>query len=204
MTWETALGLGLALFVFCAIPGPGVLAVTARALSSGMKPAVGLAVGMTAGDLFYATAAMVGLTAIGRVMGEFFMIVRVAGAAYLIWTGCRLWRQSVGSIEPAVFQQGRGLGRDLASGFAISLGNPKVILFYLGFLPAFMDLGKLGLADVAVVAGLIMLVICGTLMLYAFAADRMRVFFRSPVIMKRVNRTAGAVLIGTGAYLAVE
>ena len=204
MTVETALGLSLALFLFCFMPGPGVLAVTARSMSSGFRPAMGLAVGMTVGDLFYAVIAMVGLAAIGRLLGEFFIFVKMAGAGYLIWMGLQLWIKKPAPLAEAGTPRNTKFSRDFLVGFAVSLGNPKVVLFYLGFLPAFIDLAHLKAWDIVVVTSLVAVVICGTLALWAYAARFLVRFFTSLKAVRRLNRSAGTVLIGAGVFIASE
>jgi threonine/homoserine/homoserine lactone efflux protein len=193
MTLETALGLSFALFIFCLLPGPGVLAVTARSLASGFRPAMGLALGMTAGDLFYAAVAMLGLAAIGRILGEFFLLVKMAGVGYLIWMGCKLILKPAESLQEVKTGNAVSLGRNFLVGFAICLGNPKVVLFYLGFLPVFLDLDRLTLTEGFLVMTMVTFVISGTLFVYALAAARLRQFFRSRKAMRRLNRVAGVI-----------
>ncbi len=204
MTIEAAIGLIFALFVFCALPGPGVFAITARSLASGFQPALSLAVGMAFGDLFYVVVAMFGLAAIGQILGEFFIIVKMIGAAYLIWIGIRMWIKQPISFGEVNVRPASNFRKNFLIGFAISIGNPKVILFYLGFLPAFMDLTRLNAMDVLVVTTLVAVVITGTLAMYAYTASHIGRLFKSRRAVSRLNKGAGAVLIGTGLVIASE
>ena len=204
MTIESAAGLVLALFVLCCVPGPGLLAITARSLTSGFKPAWGLAIGMTLGDLCYASAAMLGLAAMGRVMGEFFILVKLAGAGYLLWLGVQLLIRKPTDAQQTASKADKGFLRNLLAGYSICLGNPKVILFYLGFLPAFIDLQRLTMADGIIVGTLVAVVIGGTLTAYAYLATQVRRFFTSGRITRRLNQGAGMVMIGAGLAIASE
>jgi len=86
-------------------------------------------------------------------------------------------------------------------GLSITLGNPKVILFYLGFLPTFVDLNMLSSIDVAVVAFVVSLVLGSVMLFYAFTASRARQLFKSESAQNKMNKTAGSVMIGTGVIL---
>ena len=86
----------------------------------------------------------------------------------------------------------------------LTLGNPKVILFYLGLLPTFVDLSELGIADIGLLAVMFISILGGTLSAYAYAAARARLLFRSKRAMKRVNRGAGIVLAGTGGAVVAS
>jgi threonine/homoserine/homoserine lactone efflux protein len=93
---------------------------------------------------------------------------------------------------------------DLTSGLLITLGNPKVILFYLGFLPAFVDLAMLNAGDVVIIAGVVSLVLGATMLGYAYAASRARRLFQRRATKRILNRTSGSVMIATGAVLATR
>jgi threonine/homoserine/homoserine lactone efflux protein len=86
-------------------------------------------------------------------------------------------------------------------GLSITLGNPKVILFYLGFLPTFLDLPALSNFDILVVAAVVALVLGSVMLVYAFMASRARQVLKSEHARTRMNKTAGSVMIGTGAVL---
>ena len=91
MSLLSVLLLAGAMFVLAATPGPGVFATVARALASGFVPAAELVVGIVIGDLVYLLLAIFGLGALAAVLGELFVVVKYAGAAYLLWLGWRLW-----------------------------------------------------------------------------------------------------------------
>jgi threonine/homoserine/homoserine lactone efflux protein len=86
-------------------------------------------------------------------------------------------------------------------GLFITLGNPKVILFYLGFLPTFLDLKILSTLDVAIIILVVSLVLGSVLLFYAFTASRARLLFKSKSTQYKRNKTAGSVMISTGLVL---
>jgi threonine/homoserine/homoserine lactone efflux protein len=158
---------------------------------------------MTISDVIYLVLACYGLAAIAQHWGEVFTVIRVLGAAYLIYLGLQLWRAPV---HPR-FDDSPARARHSASflqGFLISASNPKVILFYLAFLPTFMDLTTLTGLDIALAATLTLTALMLGLMLIALTAARARRYFRSPQAMRGLNRTSGSIMIGAGVYLAMR
>ncbi len=201
MTAYSAAALAGALFLLAVSPGPGVFATTARALASGFRRAALLAAGMVLGDLIFLLLAIYGLAAVAEVLGDFFAVVRFAGAGYLLWLGYRLW-----TVRPSGTPAGRPpwIRTDFLSGLVITLGNPKVILFYLGFLPTFLDLGHLSGAEVLLAVTIVVAVLGSVLLGYALAASRVSRHLRSPRSMRNLNRASGTAMIGVGLALMVK
>ena len=196
-----------AMFILAITPGPGVFATVARALASGFAHAAVVVLGIVLGDLLFLLLAIYGLAAVAQLLGGFFSLVKLGGAAYLVWLGMKLWRsKSVATTATATATaiEETSWSANLISGLLITLGNPKVILFYLGFLPAFVDLTNLNTADVLIIAGVVSLVLGTTMLGYAYAAARARALFRSPEAKSLLNRTSGGVMIATGAVLATR
>jgi threonine/homoserine/homoserine lactone efflux protein len=90
----------------------------------------------------------------------------------------------------------------LLQGILISASNPKVILFYIAFLPTFIDLDALQAGDIAIAAVLILLALMSGLMLIAYSAARAKQTLRSRRAMTRLKRVAGSIMAGAGVYLA--
>lgn len=206
MTLETTLALAGALFVFSVAPGPCVMALTARSLSSTrIGASAAMAAGMVLGDLLYVSAALLGVAAVIQAFGEFFFVVRMAGAAYLIWLGVRTWRTHPEPLQADLPSSPLpGASRDFATGLMLCLGNPKVILFYVGFLPAFMDLTRMTLADGLCVVSIVAVVVGSVLLGNVFLAFRARQWFLNRSAMRFLHRGSGAVLVGAGLVVASE
>lgn len=215
MTITSTLALALAVAIFALTPGPAVIAGMARAITSGFRSAVAMHAGVVLGDVLFLLLAIYGLSAISVALGKFFYLVKLAGGAYLIWLGWRLWTAEPVSLDAASGSASvngpptgpsarRRYGRDFSAGLLITLGNPKVILFYAGFLPAFMDLGSLGAADVGVVTAVVVLVLTVVNCSYAWWAARARALFRSRRAARNLNRGAGTVMAGAGVLVATR
>lgn len=200
MTLWSSLLLAGAMFVLAVTPGPGVLATVARALGAGFRPAAVLVIGVVLGDLVFLLLAVFGLGALAAILGDLFVFVKYLGAGYLLWLGWRLWQTQPDNASLA--RTGASHTGNLLAGLLITLANPKVILFYLGLLPTFLDLESLTLTDLVLVIVIVSGVLGATLLGYALAAARAREFVRHPRLAQALNRTAGGAMILAGVTLA--
>jgi threonine/homoserine/homoserine lactone efflux protein len=200
MTIFSIMGLATAMFLLAITPGPGVFATVSKALSSGFKNVIPVIIGIVVGDLVFLLFAIYGLSLIAETFSWLFRLVKYIGGGYLIWLGINLWRSDSSKIDVvgAQIQSGR---HGFLAGLSITLGNPKVILFYLGFLPTFLNLKTLSNIDVAIVAFVVSIVLGSVMMFYAFTASQARLLFKSESSINKMNITAGSVMIGTGAVL---
>ncbi len=204
MSVASYLALALAVFILALTPGPVVVATVARSLSSGLGPALGFVAGVAAVDLGYLLLAIFGLSAISTALGELFIAIKIAGTAYLVYLGIRLWTTRVDLAPIAGASVPRRFWKSFGEGALVDLGNPKIILFYAAFLPTFADLDKLGASDVAIMATVVVGILIVTNLGFAWLASRARVFIRSRRAVKAVNRTSGALMIGAGAWVATR
>jgi threonine/homoserine/homoserine lactone efflux protein len=212
MDLRSLLVFGIALAIAAGIPGPGVLAVVSCAIGRGLKAALVMTCGLVIGDLVYFTAAILGMAALAHSMGELFFIVKLLGAAYLIWLGVKLWRARSEPQEVAPSPaDGASNGKPrrssfgtLLGGLGVTLGNPKTIAFYAGLLPTFIDLRQLTLPSALAMAGIVILLVGGIIGTYAVAAARARGFLGNRRYLKLVNRTAGTMMIGAGVTVATQ
>lgn len=196
----------VALAIAVALPGPGIFAVVSCALGRGLRAALAMIGGVIIGDLIYFYLAVLGMAALARSMGEFFIVVKFAGALYLVWLGVKLWREKPAGLDAVDEPSPSAAGdrRNLLAGFLVTIGNPKSIAFYAGLLPTFIDLEKLSAGD-ALAMGVIVILVVGLIpAAYAFAAAASRRFFRSPARLRVLNRTAGTMLIGSGVTVAMR
>ncbi len=203
MSLLSIFSLSIALFILAATPGPGVFATISRSLASGFIPSLAVIAGIVTGDIIFLLFAVMGMSVIAQAMGNFFVVIKIIGAVYLIFLGIKIWRSKPVPVQKIKVKNNNKYGNFL-SGLFITLSNPKVILFYCGFLPTFMDLSSLGRLDICIVAITISIVLSSVLIFYAFLANQARVFFSSPHSVKRLNRIAGGVMITAGVAIAAK
>ncbi len=184
------------------VPSVSVLAVTARAATSGFRHGVYVTLGIIAGDTVFIVLAIFGLQLLAAALGDAFQFIQYLGGAYLVWLGIRLWRSGA---TAAAEQNTAGVsaGSSFMTGLLITLGDQKAILFYLGFFPAFMDLKTLTLLDALIVIGIAAVAVGGVKLAYAYAASR-----AGALVGGRVGRTlnivAACVMIVVGVAVMVR
>ncbi len=182
-----------------ASPGPGTVSVVARVLAQGTGGLAAYIAGFVLGDLIWFTVAATGLAVVAQAFAGVIIALRLAGAAYLLWVATQLWNAPV-TGGSATAPRGGGLPATLA-GLSLTLGNPKVIVFFLALLPSVVDLSALTFAGAAELAALIAVILSCVLAGYGAAAARARQLFTTPRAMRRLNR--GSSLVMAGAAVAV-
>jgi threonine/homoserine/homoserine lactone efflux protein len=185
------------------VPGPGVAAVVARALGGGFMSAVPMVLGILVGDLIYLVFALFGLAAIATWFGPVFVVVRWAGAAYLLFIAWQFWTAKPGSEQIRAKQESGW--KTFLSGFALTMGNPKTIVFYLALLPTVIPLDQpitiLGFTELTAIVVVVLLIIG---LAYAGLAAAARDFFKSSKAIQRLNRTAAAMMASAAALVVVR
>ncbi|MBY5971553.1 LysE family translocator [Ferrimonas balearica] len=190
-----------ALFVLFMTPGPVWLAIVARTLSGGAASVWPLAVGVALGDMIWPLVAILGLGWIEGQAGNLLWIVRLLGAAMFVWIGIGILRRADARItaDSRLTRPGRLAG--FLAGLAAIAGNPKAILFYLGILPSFVDIGTVTVPDIAAILLVSMAVPFTGNLIFAGFVDRVRRLIASDRGMKRTNIVAGCLMICVGLIL---
>ena len=183
------------------VPGPVWVALTARALSGGMAAAWPLAVGVAIGDLVWPLTAILGLSWITSVYGDILSVLRWVAAAVFVGMGWLLIRKPVTDLSADSRLTRPGIWAGFTVGVAAVIGNPKAILFYMGALPGFFDLGSLQPVDIAAIIAVSAFVpMAGNLGLALFL-DRARRLLASPAALRRLNVGSGLLLIAVGLVI---
>ncbi|MET0278783.1 MAG: LysE family translocator [Pseudorhodoplanes sp.] len=196
------LSFAMVLLVAVISPGPAIAALVARIMARGTDGIVAFCAGLVLGDLIWLSCAMFGLAALAALFQPVFLIVKYVGAAYLLFLAWKLWRDSGAPVkaEPV-----RGHGFQLfGAALLLSLGNPKIMLFYLALMPTLIDLTRLSVADMAELAGIVALVVSVVLAGYVMLAAHARRMFTSPRALRTVNRTAGVAMAGAAVAIVAR
>lgn len=183
------------------VPGPGVSAVVARALGSGFAGAVPMVLGILVGDIIYLIAALLGLAALIQLYAPILIVIRWAGALYLLYIAWQFWTAKPGS-EQIGAQRSDSWWRTFLAGLTLTFGNPKTIVFYGSLLPTVIPLDKpitlLAMAQMVVIVAVVLLVIGFG---YALLAARARDFFQSPRALRNLNRTAAVIMAAAAVFI---
>ncbi|MEH6545073.1 MAG: LysE family translocator [Sneathiella sp.] len=199
----------LVLFVLSAIalnltPGPDMLFVTACGLRQGPKAGMVAALGITGGSLIHVVFAVIGVTAIFSSSELAFDILRYAGAAYLLWIGFRSFSQQTLNLSQPQSSVS-SLLIVFRRGVLTNVLNPKVALFFVAFLPQFLDpsAGSVGaqILLLGCIFNLIGLIVIGGFGLFAGGAGR--ILLQYPAAGKWISRVSGSIFIGLAAHLVL-
>ena len=191
----------LALLILFLSPGPVWVAVLARALSGGFRSAWPLALGVAVGDIFWPLLAILGLNWIVSEYAWALSVLRWTACVFFIWLGWNIIRHADKPVSADSRLTRPGVVAGFAAGLAVIMSNPKAILFYLGLLPGFFDLGTLNSIDIALIATLSFIVpLAGNLAL-AWIVGFARDLLTKPETLKRLNIGAGGLLICVGLVL---
>jgi threonine/homoserine/homoserine lactone efflux protein len=191
----------LAVFVLFLTPGPVWVALIARALSGGFQAAWPLAAGVIVGDAIWPVVAVLGVSWVVQAFSGFMTVLRLVAVVFFIALGLKIIRHADHTIARDRRLTRPGIWAGFAAGVAVIMSNPKAVLFYMGVLPGFFDLTTLTVADVAAIALVSMLVpFVGNAGLALFV-DRARRMLASPLAVRRVNLTAGCLLICVGLII---
>ena len=192
------------LLVAAASPGPGIAALVAQVIGKGAHSAPAFAAGLILGDLVWLAVAILGLAVVAQTFHAIFLVIKYAGAAYLVYLAYRMWTAPVEARNVAATVRRDGRLRLFCAGLALTLGNPKVVAFYLALLPSLIDLPRVGLLGYVELASISVVVLTVVFGAYALAAARARAMFRSPRAMRLLNRTGGTMMAGAAVAVATK
>tara|TARA_R110002072_G_scaffold33414_1_gene101093 strand:+ start:1320 stop:1835 length:516 start_codon:yes stop_codon:yes gene_type:complete len=165
-------------------------------LSQGIGPTYFFIAGVLVGDIIFALLAMLGLATIAAQYSPLFLSIKFIGGGYLVYLGILNFKNAKHKKIRAEFSE-KGW-QVFTSGFLLTSSNPKDLLFFIGFLPAFMDLENTSYNDMIIAALIISTTLFFTLSFYAFLADRMRKLFKQESNLTLLNRIAGGLLLLVG------
>ncbi|MBW6420135.1 LysE family translocator [Rhizobium sp. XQZ8] len=201
MSLEHWLAFVAASSVLLAIPGPTILLVISYALSHGRKVASATVAGVALGDFTAMTASMLGLGALLATSAALFTVLKWVGAAYLIYLGIKLWRAPVSERAADVDEAETVVikpFRVFLHTYAVTALNPKSIVFFVAFLPQFLDLSQPLFFQMMVFEVTFLVLATLNASLYGLLASMARNTIRKPKVQRIVNRTGGSLMIGAG------
>jgi threonine/homoserine/homoserine lactone efflux protein len=201
MAFEIWLAFAAASAVLLAIPGPTVLLVVAYSLGQGRRAAVATTAGVALGDFTAMTASMLGLGLLLATSATLFTALKWLGAAYLVYLGIRLWRAPVAATAtaPPPVVSGR---RMFAHTWLVTALNPKSLVFFVAFLPQFIDPARPLLGQLVVMEATFLVLATLNATVYALLAAAARRGIHRPAVQRAVNRVGGSLLVGAGLLTA--
>jgi len=203
MDFTTLISLSIAAFIFGISPGPGTLAALSISTTRGLRSGLILSAGEAVGDVTYLTLAILSLGYLAQILDPAMIVVRWIGAGYLIYLGIsqfRLASLNINSNTPS----SKNLIRLFFMGFLIGGTNPKVILFYLSFIPLFINLSNIDLTTGLQIASTVYVSVFASLVVVCIAGNQIKSWINKPRSIKILNRITGTMMIFVGLLLVVS
>ena len=204
MQISSAISLFTVMFVLAALPSSSVLIVITRSATFGLAHGVMAALGIVTGDILFILIAVLGLTFLTDSLGEFFILVKYIGGAYLFWLAITMWRSApadkyLAAVQPAAAEASSLLSSYL-SGLLFTLADQKAVLFYLGLFPAFVNLSIITAFDIAIIILITIMAVGGVKVAYAIIADRAVVLLGAR-LQRTMKKVAAAMVMTIAAYI---
>jgi RhtB (resistance to homoserine/threonine) family protein len=197
---------GVAALVILA-PGPDTALVTKNALRHGRRAALATSFGVVSGLVAWTLAAALGIAAIVRASETAFTVLKLVGAAYLIYLGVqalRAARRGHGADTPVGDAPTQQTSRAYRQGLLSNLANPKIAAFFTGFLPQFIAPGVSVTVPFLLLGAIFVAMTLGWLCIYALVASKAGGLLTRPRVRTALDRVTGVVLIGLGLRLVTE
>ena len=205
LTLETLITYLAVLLGFVFLPGPATLLTLARSSQSGVSVGIATGVGIAVGDVIHTVLAVLGISAIILASALMFSIVKYLGAAYLIYLGIKaLFEKS--ELTVPISSETMTASAAFRQGVLLEVLNPKSAMFFLAFLPQFLE-PEQGLVALQLMSLGLLFVLMGLLSTLAVAlgAGRIGAFLRrNPILMRRQNKAVGSLYCGLGVKLAFQ
>ncbi|WP_088343082.1 MULTISPECIES: LysE family translocator [Rhodomicrobium] len=192
-----------ALFVSAGSPGPSVAALVARVLARGHRDVLPFLAAMWIGEAIWLSLAVWGMSTVAQSFHLIFLAIKWLGVAYLAYLAWRMWNAPSHLDEGSVPER-RSAAKMFAAGLAITLGNPKVMLFYMALVPSIIDLTRLTMLGWAELTATLILVLMAVDIIWVAMAARARRYLRSPSAIRLANRCGAGMMAGAAAAIAAR
>ena len=188
-------------FILFITPGPVWVAIAARALSGGFNAALPLALGVVVGDIIWPFLAILGITWVVGAFSDFMIILRWVACLIFLVMGVSLIRNADREIHHNSHLTKPRVSAGFFAGLAVILSNPKAILFYIGILPGFFDLGQVSTLDIfAIIAISALIPFLGNCILSLMVTQTQHLL-KSPQGLRRTQILSGFLLIIVGIVI---
>ena len=205
MSFLQALTMFAVMVSLAALPSSSVALVVARSATAGVSNGIAVSIGVVLGDLLFVLLVILGLEAVAGLMGGFFTILKIAGGLYLIWLGLALLKAKGKQLFLQEIDQGkRGLLVSFSTGFFLTLGDIKAIVFYASLFPFFIDFSSASPFDYGLVVAITVVSVGSVKILYAAFASKFALYMQQKIIGTAPQKIAGGLMVGVGSYVAFK
>ena len=203
MSLEVWIAFAIASTALLAIPGPTVMVVVSYALGRGRSSAWATVPGVTLGDFTAMTVSLLGAGAVLAASATLFTVLKFCGAAYLVWLGIQLWRADP-APQALTGLKARADGRRMFwNSFVVTALNPKSIVFFVAFLPQFVDPAAPLAPQFVILEATFLTLAALNVAIWAVLVEQVRARFQRTATLRLLNRVGGGFLIGAGLFTAL-
>ena len=203
MSLSALLVFALALIIAAGTPGPSIAALVARVLTNGFRDVLPFLAAMWLGEALWLTCAVAGLAVIARSFGMVFIVLKFVGVAYLLFLAWKMWRAPA-DVQGSDLPSGQSPWRMFIAGLLVTLGNPKIMMFYLALLPTIIDLSRIGTVAWFELTLTMLIVLMAVDFGWALLATRARKLLSTRRAVKFTNRASATVMAGVAAAIATR
>ncbi|AOI60444.1 LysE family translocator [Burkholderia diffusa] len=203
MTLSALAVFAIALLVTAGTPGPSVAALVARVLTNGVRDVLPFLAAMWIGEALWLTLAVTGLSAFARTFETGLLVLKLLGVAYLLFLAWKMWTAPT-DTPAGDLPRGQSPSRMFVAGTLVTLGNPKIGLFYLALLPTIIDVTRVSIIGWAELVATMLAVLITADCAWAFVATRVRKFIITRRAIKIANRTSAAAMAGAAVSIATR
>ena len=187
---------------FLLIPGPTILLVISYSLIRGRQAVFALLLGVGLGDIVAMILSFIGVGLLLQTVTIAFQFLKWIGAAYLIWLGIRMWRSASESMELSAITDKKAWHAIMVNAFVITALNPKSIVFFLAFLPQFINSEKPFIPQSLILGSTFLVLAIISVLFYSMLASFTGQQMQLSLIHRWTNRIGGSLLIGAGGMIA--
>jgi threonine/homoserine/homoserine lactone efflux protein len=202
MSFETWIAFVIASAVVVLIPGPNIILTVSHALRSGKRSGLATVPGVSFGALVGMSVSLAGAGAVLAASVTLFSFLKLAGAAYLIWLAYSLWTAPVAQTQVGAKITAQPLKTLFWQSFLVSALNPKGPVFYIAFVPQFIDVAGPAFLQFAILIATFVGVATINTLMWLFFANGLRMYFQKPKAMRMLNRTGAGFLFVAGIFTA--
>ena len=203
MTLETWLTYTMVATTFLLIPGPTIILVISYSLLLGRQAIIALVLGVGLGDITAMSLSFLGVGMLLKTVATVFYLIKWMGAAYLIWLGIKMWRSASDSIDLGKNTKSQTWREIFSSAYITTALNPKSIVFFLAFIPQFIDPELPFLAQTVILAGTFLVLAIISVLVYAALAVFAGQQLHLTLIQRWTHRIGGGLLIVAGGMTVV-
>ncbi len=199
--WFALVAASIALLM---VPGPVVMLLFSQTLSNGRTSCWAAIPGVVLGDFFAMTVSLAGAGAVLAASATLFTILKLFGAAYLIWLGISLWRAAPKAMETKAGNAVQSKWKIFRQAFIVTALNPKDIVFFVAFLPQFVDPTRPAFAQLVTIEATFLVLVAISTCSWIFVGSQLRNGLKNPAALSVLNKLGAGSLIGAGAVTAVS